>query len=82
MSEHQMVFDALKTALMTMPVLGYPDFTKEFILETNASQKGLGAVLSQEDNIGEVCVIAYTSRALRSSQQSMHNYSSATLERL
>ena len=44
-SEHQKAFDALKVALTTTPVLGYPNFTREFILETDASLRGLGAVL-------------------------------------
>ena len=79
-SEHKVVFDVLKIALTTAPVLGYPDFTKAFILETNASLKGLGAVLSQQDSTGKVCVIAYMSWTLRPSKQAMHIYSSAKLE--
>ena len=51
-----MAFDALKIALTTAPVLGYPDFNREFILETYALLKGLGATLSQQDNTGKVCV--------------------------
>ena len=77
---HQIVFNTLKTALTTAPLLGYPDFTNEFILETDALLKGLGAVLSQEDNTSKVHVIAYASRTLRPSKQSMCNYSSAKLE--
>ena len=49
-------FDALKIALTTAPVL-----------ETDASLKGLGAVLSQQDNTSTVCVTAYPSQTSRSS---------------
>ena len=49
MSEHQKAFDTLKLALTTAPVLGYPNFEREFILETDALLRGLGAVLSQVD---------------------------------
>ena len=82
MSEHQNAFDGLKVALSTTPVLGYPNFTKEFILETDASLRGLGAVLSQVDKNSKVHVIAYTSQTLRPSEKSMCNYSSAKLELL
>ena len=61
MIEHQVVFDVLKETLCTAPVLGYPNFTREFILETNASLKGLGTVLSQQHKDGNICVIAYAS---------------------
>ena len=81
-SEHQKAFDALKLALTTAPVLGYPNFEREFILETDASLRGLGAVLSQVDDQGKTHVIAYASRTLRPSERSMHNYSSAKLELL
>ena len=40
--------DALKQACMTAPILAFADYTKEFLLETNASKEGLGAVLSQK----------------------------------
>ena len=82
MSEHQMDFDALKIALTTGPVLGYPNFNREFVLETDASLKWLGAVLSQPDNTSKVSVIPYASQTLGPSEQSMHNYSSAKLELL
>ena len=81
-TEHQKAFDALKVALTTVPVLGYPDFNREFILETDASLRGLGAVLSHVDEAGKVHVIAYASQTLRPSEKSMCNYSSAKLELL
>ena len=78
--EHQEAFDALKEALCTAPVLGYPDFTREYILETDASLKGLGAILSQQQKDGSIRVIAYASQSLHPSERSMCNYSSAKLE--
>ena len=74
-------FDKLKEKLTSTPVLGYPDFSAEFILETDASFEGLGAVLSQERE-GKKVVIAYASRALRPTEKNMDNYSSMKLELL
>ena len=82
MMKHQGAFDALKEALSTAPVLGYPNFSREFILEVDASLNGLGAILSQQGKDRQICARAYVSHSLCPSERSMHNYSSAKLELL
>ena len=72
-----LAFQRLKEKLTSAPVLAHPDFTKPFVVETDASFRGLGAVLSQEDG-----VIAYASRGLRPAERNDANYSSMKLELL
>ena len=61
-------FKVLKEKLVQSPILAHPDFTKPFILDVDASDKCIGAVLSQETDDGE-CVIAYGSRTLTQSER-------------
>ena len=77
----QEAFDTLRKKLTSAPVLGYADYTKPFVVETDASHDGLGAVLSQEQD-GKRRVIAYASRRLRPPEKNMQNYSSRKLELL
>ena len=62
--ECQGAFDELHERLCSAPVLAYPDFSKPFILDTDASNTGIGGVLSQVDDEGRERVIAYASRSL------------------
>jgi len=69
-------FVTLKELLTTEPLLQYTDFTKPFVLTTDASIEALGAVLSQGP-IGQDLPIAYASRTLNNAER---NYS--TTEKL
>ena len=61
-------FTGLRDAMVRSPILAFPTETGEYMLDTDASNFGLGGVLSQIQN-GIECVIAYCSRALRPSQR-------------
>ena len=60
----QTAFEVLKRKLVTSPVLAYPNFKRDFVLETDASIHGIGAVLGQHQDDGNVHPISYASRAL------------------
>lgn len=72
-------FNELKVCLTTTPVLAYANFSLPFVLEVDASQSGLGAVLSQEQD-GKIRPLAYASRTLSRAEKKMPNYSSMKLE--
>ena len=66
----QEAFELLKAKLTEAPILSYPSHSEEdlFILDTDASDVGVGAVLSQVQN-GEEKVISYASKTLSPSQR-------------
>lgn len=64
-------FQNVKLALVTAPVLTTPDYTRPFLLQTDASDVGIGAVLTQEID-GEERVVAYMSMKLTATQQRYH----------
>ncbi|KAJ3691747.1 hypothetical protein LUZ61_020911 [Rhynchospora tenuis] len=67
--EAQLAFDNLKVAMSTAPVLGLPDFTQPFSIETDASQLGIGAVLMQGKR-----PLAFMSKGLSFTNQSLSTY--------
>jgi len=67
-SKHQLAFDSLRELLTSAPVLVFPDGDLEYVVDCDASDFGVGGVLSQVQD-GDERVIAYYSHALRSSQR-------------
>ena len=61
-------FQELRASLIDAPILAFPTETGQYILDTDASNFGLGGVLSQMQDDQER-VVAYCSRALRPSQR-------------
>lgn len=71
-------FEKCKTLLTNDPILQYPDFNKEFLLTTDASNMAIGAILSQGP-IGSDKPVCYASRTLNDSEI---NYSTIEKELL
>ena len=67
----------LKEKILTLPLLVFPDFTKPFLLEMDASKEGLGAILSQKQDDGRFHPVAFGSRSLTPAEK---NYHSSKLE--
>jgi hypothetical protein len=68
-TDHQEAFDALKQALVSALVLALPNFSKLFIIETDACDDGVGAVLIQEGH-----PLAYLSKALGPKSKGLSTY--------
>lgn len=67
--ECDLALQNLKNALLSNVVLAHPDFSKPFILSTDASTDGLGAVLSQvPPDGGRARPIAFASKTLNKAQ--------------
>ena len=66
-------FDHLKAACLQAPILAFPNFGKPSLFETDASSKGLGAVLSQKQSNGRYHPIAYASHIMTETEQRYHS---------
>ena len=66
-------FDRLKAACLQAPILAFSDFDKPFLLEMDASRRGLGAVLSQKQADGRYHPIAYASHVMNETEQRYHS---------
>ena len=66
-------FQALKQACMSSPVLAFTNYTKDFLLKTDTSKEGLGAVLSQKQADGHYHPVTYGSRALTAHEKNYHS---------
>lgn len=64
----QNAFIEIKQLLVNKPILQYPDFSRPFIVTTDASNVAIGAILSQ-GRIGEDLPIAYISRTLNKAEE-------------
>ena len=62
--EAQSAFSNLRQRLVTAPTLAFPNYDLPFVLDTDASDVGIGAVLSQRQKDGSEHVVAYASRTL------------------
>lgn len=77
--ECENAFRNIINCLLNPPILAFPDYSKRFKLTTDASNIGLGAVLSQNDENGDEKVVAYASRTLQCAEK---NYSTTEQELL
>lgn len=68
-SDHDLAFNTLKRALISAPVLSLPDFSTPFVVETDASDDGVGAVLMQNGH-----PLAFLSKALGPRSRGLSTY--------
>ena len=78
-ASQEAAFTSLKRVLSSAPVLAKPNFKQEWILDVDASDTAIGAVLSQKQEDGEVRPVYFWSRQLGKAER---NYSTTDRESL
>jgi hypothetical protein len=68
-SDRELAFTALKQTLVSAPVMALPNFSKPFVLETDASEAGVGVVLMQEGH-----PLAFLSKTLGPKSRGLSTY--------
>ena len=67
-------FERLKSCLVTAPVLKFPDLKQPYLLETDASAQGLGAVLAQVGEDGKIHPVALCQPRYSRSQEELWQF--------
>lgn len=65
-------FETMKKALLTAPVLSYPDPKRLFILTCDASDKAISYILGQKDDQGREYVVVYGGKSLSDAEKRYH----------
>ena len=73
-ADHQAAFEELKGILTSNQVMNYPDFSKPFVVKSDASLGSIGYVLVQNDDGGREKVISYGSKKLDPTQRRWSTY--------
>jgi hypothetical protein len=73
--DQELAFHTLKKALALAPVLVLPNFAMPFIIETDACDYGVGAVLMQEGHL-----LAFLSKALGTKSRGLSTYEKEYIE--
>ena len=67
--EHDRYFDQIRQAVAKAKILRHPDLSREFYVQTDASDGAIGAVLLQDFGRGELEPIEFASRKLTTAEQ-------------
>ena len=70
-AECQLALESLIDNITSPPILAYPDFSKEFVLPTDASSSGLDCILYQKHE-GKMCVVGCGSQTIHKAESNYH----------